>query len=28
LSYLIVPIMSTNSQLGFVVITFGEWFSK
>ncbi|WP_428115480.1 hypothetical protein [Desulfurella sp.] len=24
LSYLIVPIMSTNSQLGFVVITFGK----
>ena len=24
LSYLIVPIMSTNSQLGFVVVTFGE----
>ncbi len=24
LSYLIVPIMSTNSQLGFVVVTFGN----
>lgn len=24
LSYLIVPIMSTNSQLGFVVVTFGD----